>query len=594
MRVLVVVVGLLVAGCQCRGSDVGPAKPGELAASVTRLNFRSTYVGQTRRASVDVSNVGGVLVAVDVSVDGPFSIDPAAFELGRSETRAVQVTFAPTAPGPASATVKVGPLEVEVSGEGLEVPACVASDVCHGSLLDREAQQCVESVHPDDTACATACVTGACVSGVCRGVAVDCSDADACTVDTCSEALGCTRSAVVCPTPASPCEVARCETASGCGAEQAPDGTPCGPDTCASEIDVCILGRCLKRARPVTDRCTDGGVDGGADAGLDGGRLDAGVIDAGSIDGGLDAGRPDAGYVGGACVADADCIARMGPGAVCKQHPSNDPAGTYPGGFCTRLCSASQPCPPESVCSIDDGGQRLSLFSVFGENDSYCAPACDPLGPDVCRPEYTCLYPFDGMLAPFCWWDFSDPDPGELRFALGQHAARVGTACTSDSDCASLDGGLPPLEPCITELPSGTSGENFVGGYCTGDATLDYTSAFCQPDSWALFVVGSGYQCFAKCDRPQAGRGSGAARRTCRMGYVCTEYIRLADGGFDDGYCDPGCVSNSECDLGSDGGRLTCNVASGYCQTECTTSADCPRFTGSNTFAPCTGGKCQY
>ena len=338
-----------------------------------------------------------------------------------------------------------------------------------------------------------------------------------------------------------------------------------------------VLCSCTRDEQPDGGHPIDAGRDAGSHAETDAGPPDAGVGDAGFDGGGFDAGFGDAGvdagsdaghdagsdagsdagvdagpvtYLGTACQSDGDCTLKLGAGARCKQHPSNDPLGTYPGGYCTIPCSSTQGCPDGGICAIADGGALLDMFSIFGEGEAYCAPACELFASDGCRDEYSCLQPYGDPTPPFCWWDFSDPEPGELRHARGEHAQKVGLSCTQDSDCVSLDAGLRQLETCLTGYP---------GGYCTADATLDYTNDFCGPAAWSLLVVGSGYQCLAKCSPALGGQGS------CRPGYVCHYYSEHSDGGLTDGYCAPACVSSSECSLAADGGHLAC-LPSGYCE----------------------------
>ena len=55
----------------------------------------------------------------------------------------------------------------------------------------------------------------------------------------------------------------------------------------------------------------------------------------------------------------------------------------------------------------------------------------------------------------------------------------------------------------------------------------------------ALFGLAAGSSALAAAD------DAGAAGRTCRLGYVCTHYTTLDDGGLTDGYCAPGCRSAS-------------------------------------------------
>jgi len=126
--------------------------------------------------------------------------------------------------GKCTGTAKVCPS----SGSPCLVNACVASSGA-----------CVASPSPG-TACtltADKCSAGICDStGACvKGAALSCDDGDACTVDACDAATGCTHTAKSCPPPSDACTVATCDKTSGaCGfvAKSCDDGNPCTADSC--------------------------------------------------------------------------------------------------------------------------------------------------------------------------------------------------------------------------------------------------------------------------------------------------------------------------------------------------------------------------
>ncbi len=231
-------------------------EPARLTVDPASLVLAQTWVGLPTRGTVTITNVGGTPVTSDVAIAAPFSTEPARVEVRRGESVAVTISFVGTAVGAAAATLRVGSLEVPVSAEVLEVPQC-AAPVCGESQFSAEAGQCVSAPAIDGSACLTRCVAGACHAGVCEGRLVGCDDQNACTLDACDEATGCVHPPLVCPPPAV-CRVVRCDSSRGCVDEEAPDGTLCGADDCeASQVDVCILGACVRRVRPADGRCSN-------------------------------------------------------------------------------------------------------------------------------------------------------------------------------------------------------------------------------------------------------------------------------------------------------------------------------------------------
>ncbi|MFZ5439653.1 MAG: hypothetical protein ACOZQL_06575 [Myxococcota bacterium] len=244
-------------GCRCQDT-VKRLEPARVVVSPEALLLPATYVGQTTRATVEVSNQGEATADVTVSTQPPFATATASLRLTRGAAEVVEVTFAPTAVGHFTGALTVGELQVALEGDGLEVPVCDAPDVCHDARFDLTARQCLDSSKPDGTACASRCVTGTCLSGACTGTFKRCDDGDACTVDACSETLDCTHEPKVCPQPTARCRAPTCDSMTGCGEVVAEDGTLCGPDDClATVVDVCIAGQCVQRPRPDTGRCTN-------------------------------------------------------------------------------------------------------------------------------------------------------------------------------------------------------------------------------------------------------------------------------------------------------------------------------------------------
>ncbi len=250
-------LSLALSACRC-GQQLQPLAPSRLVLAPQHLSLGAVYVGQVATAVVSVLNEGGAPVEADVVVEDPFTVTPDRLRVTRGEVAEVIVSFAPLQPGLVSGVLVVGGLELQVEAEAVQVPACVASNVCLDASFDVTGARCVESTRANGTACETRCVMGGCNAGTCVGQLKGCDDANACTIDACDEVAGCRHSPRVCPEPTAPCRVARCDLATGCATEEAPDGTLCGPDDClTSRVDVCISGACVTRVRPDTGRCAN-------------------------------------------------------------------------------------------------------------------------------------------------------------------------------------------------------------------------------------------------------------------------------------------------------------------------------------------------
>ena len=248
----------LAAGCRECGSPLRTLAPARLAVDVTSLEFSATFVGDSSKRTVHVSNGGQVSAALDVATDAPFASTPGTLSVAGGATENVSVEFSPTAPGAAAGTLTLGALLVELRGEGLAVPECRADNPCAQSAFDLSASACVETPLPEGAPCGGACFLAAqCQAGLCVGQAKSCDDGNACTTDGCGDD-GCSHWPVTCPQPASPCRVPTCDATTGCHDEVGPDGTLCGPDLCtATTADVCINGSCVQRTRPASGRCVN-------------------------------------------------------------------------------------------------------------------------------------------------------------------------------------------------------------------------------------------------------------------------------------------------------------------------------------------------
>ena len=236
---------LLGAACTCRSGKPTGIGDGQLVATPLAVTFTAVYVGQDVKASVRVVNVGGAKVAAPLSSVAPFSTEVTSIELGRGESQGVEVHFAPSAAGHFEGSLKIGALDIQLSGDSLDVPQCAVTSVCSDGCFDFQTAQCTSTNKPEGASCSTRCVAnGSCgATGECLGVFASCDDRNACTIDACSETGGCQNLPRTCPAPSNPCQVASCDAMTGCGVEDKLDGTLCGPDVCEdADVKVCVSG----------------------------------------------------------------------------------------------------------------------------------------------------------------------------------------------------------------------------------------------------------------------------------------------------------------------------------------------------------------
>ncbi|WP_044190108.1 hypothetical protein [Hyalangium minutum] len=247
---------VLGAGCHDDSPLVG--SQGRLRLSSGAVAFPTTYIGVSREQRVKVSNAGRAPLTVAwTQVEAPFTVEGLPVRVGSEEVE-VRVRFAPTAPGPFSATLKGtavggGQVTLVLTGEGLAIPPCATPVACHSTRFDLALEQCVEEPLPDGTVCdpGNACLVEAtCAAGRCKGRERVCDDGNACTTDVCNPLDGC--QAV--PAPPCPgdgvCRVGVCDPMTGCGLAKAPDGTFCGARRGCEVADVCVDGACTVQDLP--------------------------------------------------------------------------------------------------------------------------------------------------------------------------------------------------------------------------------------------------------------------------------------------------------------------------------------------------------
>jgi outer membrane protein assembly factor BamB len=221
---------VLLALTSCRPGTLVNTEAG-WSVSPRALALPTARLGETSAGTLVVLNSGQAAVKLSLETDAPFSA-PAALALPGGEARALTVTFAPGRVGDFSGTL-------HVAGDGTSVDVALSAHAGPAALC----------VHDGDD-CSSACLEAAtCSGGACLGTPRDCSDSNACTLDSCAEAGGCSHAPLQCPAPADPCLIATCDPVSGCGSASAPDGTSCGDSDC-TQSHVCISGACVARPTP--------------------------------------------------------------------------------------------------------------------------------------------------------------------------------------------------------------------------------------------------------------------------------------------------------------------------------------------------------
>jgi hypothetical protein len=252
MRSALYAVLLCLAGC--RSPELVSAA-GDLRADRERVGFGDVWLNFTAQTPLQITNTGRTSLTLTLVTTGPF-VAPASVQLARGESRAVELSFAPTALGAAAGILTVttagAQLRLALEGNGVEPPSCAAT-ACSDASLDEKTLLCVLSPRADGAACKDNCIEGACSKGACLGTAKSCDDGDPCTTDGCSPDVGCVHSPRVCQA-SSACTAGSCSAALGCVESPVADGIACGAADCVSAM-VCINRQCVSRAVPEGAAC---------------------------------------------------------------------------------------------------------------------------------------------------------------------------------------------------------------------------------------------------------------------------------------------------------------------------------------------------
>jgi hypothetical protein len=306
-----------------------------------------------------------------------------------------------------------------VDGNACTLDACDSGQGCQFSTLSG-----------DDCDDGTVCTENdTCVNGGCVGAALDCSDDNGCTSDSCNPLEGCANVLLVgsaCDdgdpcTPTSSCDgVGLC---AGFGLDACDDGTVCTDDSCDS-----ALGGCVNT--PAEGSCSDG------DPCTEDDVCASGVCVAGAPfvcgdDGNI--------CTGIACVGGEGCIVTSLTGSSCDD-----------GSACTgedqckedSSCLGSQTdCDDDDICTFDncDPGSGCVYTDV---SDEPGCPFFDGDGDGVIETSDNC----PGIFNPE-QLDTDDDGAGD--------ACEIDPApCTSIQDVQVITGGINPLEqvyPCEQE-----------------------------------------------------------------------------------------------------------------------------------------------
>mgnify|MGYP001592728309 CR=1 FL=1 len=222
-----------------------------------RVDFLPTALNFPRTQAVHVVNRSRVARSLTVAVAPPFAA-PATLEVPGGAEVSFDVVFTPSTLGPVSGTLFLDDVEVPVTGEGVEAPACGPSSACELVHFDPDSLSCVHTLKEEGSSCADEllCIeAGTCRSGACVGQAARCDDRDACTTDACAISRGCQHTTTECAPPANPCLAPTCDPLLGCGSAPVQDGTPCGAVSCAL-ANICLAGACRAVVPPEGFTCS--------------------------------------------------------------------------------------------------------------------------------------------------------------------------------------------------------------------------------------------------------------------------------------------------------------------------------------------------
>ena len=238
LRTTVAFAGVVLLGASCATctTDKVVADDEELAVESPVVTFPQTFVGTRSSKTVMLVNRAGGPREATLSVAPPFSVDRRAARLEGGASLTVTVSFEPLEAlryqGGLGVVTGSKELQVELHGEGAELPRCVSENRCVSSGFDPDLLRCSETTLADGTPCSEGCLENAsCSRGQCVGTARSCDDMNGCTVDSCSAGGSCVHGQVVdaCKKE-DPCTSPVCDVDAGIVRVPTADGTPCGPD----------------------------------------------------------------------------------------------------------------------------------------------------------------------------------------------------------------------------------------------------------------------------------------------------------------------------------------------------------------------------
>ncbi|MFC1610009.1 hypothetical protein ACFL6C_03565 [Myxococcota bacterium] len=227
-----------------------------------RLNFGDTWVGSTRHDLVTLVNRGnGLLKLGEVSTSPAFEVGAGPREVAPSATLEIEVMFSPLASGPQDGVLSLegnfpGPLLVDLSGVGIPLPDCDDDNPCTDDSFDVDAGRCRNLERTGSCEDGNACTEDSvCTAGVCKGVAIDCDDQDACTLDLCDPDSGCAHldDSHACDDN-NPCTHDACSGDGECTHVSVENGTSCGELVCGT-VHICQMGECMPLQISATGDC---------------------------------------------------------------------------------------------------------------------------------------------------------------------------------------------------------------------------------------------------------------------------------------------------------------------------------------------------
>lgn len=311
----------------------------------------------------------------------------------------------------------------------------------------------------------------------------------------CAENFDCSGS-LVCVTewPAGYCSM-RCTRTSECGAT----------GVCVTEgANSFCMANC---ASPGTQSTCRDGYSCFALSGRSGGFCAPVVDNSGAGGGGGGGGGPVKAPIGAACGTSSSCTS-----AACYTNG-------WPGGYCSRTCSANSECGSGAVC----------LSGI----DSCVALCPSPGSRSTCRTGYECVglkNRTDGFCTPV------------------EQKADTGAACSTGAQCATGN--------CYGTWP---------GGYC---GKLDCGSnPGCGSGICLTTWAGDATYCVSGCPTP-------GVQSTCRSGYVCAPFAAPRT----DGYCEPASMNSG---AGGGGGGGGAGGSGGGSSAPTTISYEVKSITGS-------------